>query len=97
MFPLNTHGRFGAVPSLFGRLAEYDARCAGVKTPSRASGYAGVAQLARALPCQGRGREFESLRPLHVVPPGASPSAEMCCTSGSFAFGEELSLQGLRL
>ena len=28
-------------------------------------GSAGVAQLARALPCQGRGRGFESLRPLH--------------------------------
>lgn len=25
--------------------------------------YAGVAQLFRALPCQGRGRELESLRP----------------------------------
>lgn len=30
--------------------------------------YAGVAQLARALPCQGRGRGFESLHPLHVAP-----------------------------
>ena len=30
--------------------------------------YAGVAQLARALPCQGRGREFESLHPLHFLP-----------------------------
>ena len=30
--------------------------------------HAGVAQLARALPCQGRGREFESLHPLHFLP-----------------------------
>ncbi len=27
--------------------------------------YAGVAQLARARPCQGRGRRFESGHPLH--------------------------------
>ena len=28
--------------------------------------YAGVAQLFRALPCQGRGRELESLHPHHL-------------------------------
>lgn len=29
--------------------------------------FAGVAQLIRALPCQGRGRGFESLHPLHIA------------------------------
>ena len=29
--------------------------------------YASVAQLFRALPCQGRGRELESLRSHHIT------------------------------
>ncbi len=53
---------------------------------------AGVAQLARALPCQGRGREFESLRPLHTIPPGVSPPVKDY-PSGGFTFGERLSLR----
>ena len=32
---------------------------------AKINAYAGVAQLFRALPCQGRGRELESLRPHH--------------------------------
>lgn len=36
--------------------------------------HAGIAQLARALPCQGRGREFESRCPLSSLP--------ICCKRG---------------
>ena len=38
-----------------------------VKGSVTVSEFAGVAQLARALPCQGRGRGFESLHPLHII------------------------------
>jgi hypothetical protein len=54
--------------------------------------YAGVAQLARALPCQGRGRGFESLHPLHFFPLGAcaqglSPLSPLNGASPCFPLG----------
>ena len=49
----------------FGRAAFHAARQR--KTLPYQLIHAGVAQLARALPCQGRGRGFESLHPLHIT------------------------------
>ena len=41
--------------------------------------YAGVAQLVRALPCQGRGRELESLHPHQKDSPNKSGVFFLVC------------------
>ena len=57
-----------------GRPASAWPRHAGSATRSTRAG--NVVQLVRTLPCHGRGREFESRRPRHLVPMAYKQSPE---------------------
>src|SRR5262249_7781877 len=86
-----------AAGEMVAKVAPFWHRCSIVRPPMGATGIRTRVELrGRARPCQGRGRGFESLRPLHNY---MQPQIVMAARLGPFplfAFGEAQGKQSAR-